>query len=205
LSKRIGSLSLRSMREDGIEPLALDCYLAKMGTSDPIEVRPSLEELAAEFDFAKIGRAPAHYDPKELEALNAKLLHTLPFADVAPRLTALGILATEAFWDAVKPNAARLADVADLWTLVDGPVAPVIENAAFTARAAELLPAESWNDDTWGAWTKAVSAATSTKGRELFHPLRLALTGRESGPEMKKLLPLIGRAKALARLKGETA
>jgi glutamyl-tRNA synthetase len=205
LSKRIGSLSLRSMREDGIEPLALDCYLAKMGTSDPVELRPSLDELTAEFDFAKIGRAPAQFDPKELETLNAKLLHTLPFADVAPKLAALGIPANEAFWDAVKANVARLADVADLWTLVDGPLAPVIEDAAFTARAAEMLPAESWDETTWGAWTKAISAATGAKGRELFHPLRLALTGRESGPEMKKLLPLIGRAKALARLKGETA
>jgi glutamyl-tRNA synthetase len=205
LSKRIGSLSLRSMRENGIEPLALDCYLAKMGTSDPVELRPSLDELTAEFDFAKIGRAPAQFDPKELETLNAKLLHTLPFADVAPKLTALGIPANEAFWEAVKANVARLSDVADLWTLVDGPLAPVIEDAAFTARVAEMLPTEPWDETTWSAWTKAASAATGKKGRDLFHPLRLALTGCESGPEMKKLLPLIGRAKALARLKGETA
>jgi glutamyl-tRNA synthetase len=205
LSKRIGSLSLRSMREEGIEPMALDCYLAKMGTSDAIELRPSLSELAEEFDFAKIGRAPAQYDPKELEMLNGKLLHTLPFETVSPRLNALGIPATQPFWDAVKANVARISDVTDLWTLVDGPISPVVEDAAFDTMAAELLPAESWNEDTWSAWTKAVSAATGRKGRELFHPLRLALTGRESGPEMKKLLPLIGRAKALARLKGETA
>jgi glutamyl-tRNA synthetase len=205
LSKRIGSLSLRSMREDGIEPLALDCYLAKMGTSDPVELRPSLEELTAEFDFTKIGRAPAHYDPKELETLNAKLLHTLPFADVAPKLASLGIPATQAFWEAVKANVARISDVAGLWVLVDGPIAPVIEDAAFTAQAAELLPPDAWDETTWSVWTKAVSTATGKKGRALFHPLRLALTGRESGPEMKKLLPLIGRAKALARLKGETA
>jgi glutamyl-tRNA synthetase len=204
LSKRIGSLSLRSMREDGIEPLALDCYLAKMGTSDAIELRPSLNELADEFDFAKIGRAPAHFDPAELAALNGKLLHTLPFDAVSGKLAALGIPATPAFWDAVKANVSRIADVTDLWTLVDGLVSPVIEDAALSAKAAELLPPEAWDEDTWSKWTKSVSAATGAKGRALFHPLRLALTGRESGPEMKKLLPLIGRDKALARLKGET-
>jgi glutamyl-tRNA synthetase len=105
----------------------------------------------------------------------------------------------------VKANIARIADATDLWMLVDGPVSPVIEDAPFSAKAVELLPPESWDEDTWSKWTKALSAATGAKGRALFHPLRLALTGRESGPEMKKLLPLIGRAKALARLKGETA
>jgi glutamyl-tRNA synthetase len=184
--------------------MALACYLAKMGTSDAIELRPSLDVLAAEFDFAKIGRAPAHYDPKELDILNAKLLHTLPYDAVKDRLSAFGI-GSEALWNAIKPNVARIADAADLAVLVTGRITPVIENAALTAKAAELLPPDRWDDETWGVWTKAVSAATGAKGRDLFHPLRLALTGRESGPEMKKLLPLIGRAKALARLKGETA
>lgn len=205
LSKRIGSLSLRSLREDGIEPLALASYLAKVGTSDPVELKPSLEVLAAEFEFAKIGRAPAHFDPAELTNLNTKLLHSLAFDAVAPRLAALGIGGGEAFWEAVKPNLARLSDAADLWALVNGAVAPVIENATLTAAAAALLPPEPWDETIWASWTKAVSAATGAKGRELYHPLRLALTGLDHGPELKKLLPLIGRAKALARLKGDTA
>ena len=205
LSKRIGSLSLREIREGGIEPLALDSYLAKTGTSDPVELRGSLEDLAREFDFAKIGRAPAHFDPKELEGLNAKLLHALPYESAAPRLQAMGLTGGAAFWDAVKPNLTRFSDAADLSTLITGPVTPVIEDAAFAAKAAELLPTEPWNEETWGAWTKAVGAATGAKGRALFHPLRLALTGRENGPELKKLLPLIGRVLAMARLKGETA
>ncbi|HEY2032402.1 MAG TPA: glutamate--tRNA ligase family protein, partial [Rhizomicrobium sp.] len=204
LSKRIGSLSLREIRENGIEPLALASYLAKTGTSDAIELRPSLDVLAEEFDFSKIGRAPAHFDPKELDGLNAKLLHALPYAAVADRLAALGI-DSEALWDAIKHNVTRLADAADLATLVTGSVTPVIEDAAFAAKAAELLPTEPWDENTWGQWTKSVSAATAKKGRDLFHPLRLALTARESGPEMKKLLPLIGREKVLARLNGETA
>jgi glutamyl-tRNA synthetase len=205
LSKRIGSLSLREIREGGIEPLALACYLAKTGTSDAIELKPSLEALAAEFSFDKIGRAPAHFDPKELEGLNARLLHGLPYTEVRGRLVALGIPAGEAFWEAVKPNLAKLSDAADLWTLVAGPVTPVIEDAAFAAKAAELLPPEPWSEATWTEWTAAVAAASGAKGRGLFHPLRLALTGRESGPEMKKLLPLIGRAKALSRLNGNLA
>jgi glutamyl-tRNA synthetase len=205
LSKRLGSLSLREIRGSGVEPLALACYLAKTGTSGSIELRPSLEALAEEFAFEKIGRAPAHFDPAELKSLNAKLLHSLPYTEVSDRLAALGIPATEAFWEAVKPNLARLSDAADLWTLVAGPIAPVIEDAALLAKAAELLPPEPWDDSTWPAWTKAVSDATGAKGRALFHPLRLALTGRDSGPEMKKLLPLIGNARALARLRGETA
>ena len=204
LSKRIGSLSLREIREGGIEPLALDSYLAKTGTSDPVEPRLSSDELAGEFDFARIGRAPAHFVPEELTALNARLLHMLPYDAVAARLQAMGLTGGAAFWDAVRPNLTHLSDAADLATLITGPVTPVIEDASFAAKAAELLPAEPWNEDTWGTWTKAVADATGTKGRALFHPLRLALTGRENGPELKKLLPLIGRARALARLKGET-
>jgi len=204
LSKRIGSLSLREIRDNGIEPLALDSYLAKTGTSDAIELRPSLDVLAEEFDFAKIGRAPAHFDPKELDGLNAKLLHALPYEAVKDRLSVLGI-ESAAVWEAIKTNVAKLADAAELATLVTGPLTPVIEDAAFASKAADLLPPEPWDENTWSAWTKAVSAATAKKGRDLFHPLRLALTARESGPEMKKLLPLMGRAKVLARLKGETA
>ena len=117
----------------------------------------------------------------------------------------MGVGGGAAFWDAVKPNLTRLSDAPDLWTLVAGPVSPVIENADFAAAAAENLPPEPWGEATWPAWTSAVGAATGTKGRALYHPLRMALTAREHGPELKKLLPLIGRAKALARLKGETA
>jgi glutamyl-tRNA synthetase len=205
LSKRLGSLSLRLLREDGIEPLAADSYLAKTGTSDAIAPHASLDELVAGFAIEKIGRAPAHFDVAELSNLNAKLLHALPFEAVAARLASAGIEGGAPFWEAVKPNLARFSDVSDLWTLVKGPVAPVIEDAPFIAQAAALLPPEPWDEGTWSAWTKAVSAAAGVKGRDLYHPLRLALTGREHGPELKKLLPLIGRARALARLQGETA
>jgi glutamyl-tRNA synthetase len=205
LSKRLGSLSLRLLREDGIEPMTADSYLAKTGTSDAIAPHASLDELVAGFALEKIGRAPAHFDVAELCNLNAKLLHSLPFEAVAARLAALGIDGGAPFWEAVKPNLSRFADASDLWTLVKGPVAPVIEDAPFIAQAAALLPPEPWDETTWNAWTGAVAAATGTKGKALYHPLRLALTGREHGPELKKLLPLIGRARAFARLQGETA
>ncbi|MBV8799018.1 MAG: glutamate--tRNA ligase [Alphaproteobacteria bacterium] len=205
LSKRIGSLSLQEIRADEIEPLALASYLAKTGTSDAIELRPSLEALVQEFDFAKVARAPAQFDPAELNVLNAKLLHSLPYTEVQARLSALGIPSSEAFWEAVKANLTHLSDAKDLWTLVAGPVTPVMEDATLLGKAAELMPPEPWDDTTWGAWTKAVSAATGAKGRALFHPLRLALSGRESGPEMKKLLPLIGRERVLKRLKNQEA
>jgi glutamyl-tRNA synthetase len=202
LSKRLGSLSLESLREDGIEPMAVASYLAKIGTSDPVEPRLSLGELAEEFDFAKIGRAPAHFVPEELMALNAKLLHILPYSAVAGRMAAIS---GEAFWDAIKSNLTKLSDVQEMARLVTGPVTPVIEDAGLAAKAAVLLPAEPWDEGTWGLWTKAVSAETGAKGRGLFHPLRLALTGLEHGPELKKLLPLIGRDRSLARLEGKTA
>jgi glutamyl-tRNA synthetase len=200
LSKRLGSLSLEQLREEGMEPLAVASYLAKIGTSDPVEPRLSLGELANEFDFAKIGRAPAHFVPEELNALNAKTLHLMPYSAVAGRVPQ-----GEAFWEAIKPNLTKLSDVAEMVRLVSGPVTPVIEDAGLAAKAAALLPPEPWDEGTWSLWTKAVSAETGAKGRGLFRPLRLALTGLEHGPELKKLLPLIGRDKSLARLKGETA
>jgi glutamyl-tRNA synthetase len=200
LSKRLGSLSLEELRQEGLEPQAVASYLAKIGTSDPVEPRQSLGELANEFDFAKIGRAPAHFVSEELAALNAKTLHAMPFSAVAERMP-LG----EPFWDAVKSNLNKFSDVAEMARLVTGPVTPVIEDVALAASAAGLLPPEPWDEGTWGVWTKAVSAETGAKGRGLFHPLRLALTGRGDGPELKKLLPLIERGKVLSRLKGETA
>jgi glutamyl-tRNA synthetase len=206
LSKRLGSLSLKSLREEeGIEPLALACYLARTGTSDPIELRPSLDVLAEEFAFEKIGRAPAHFDPAELVHLNAKLIHSLPYESVRGRLVDLGIGGGAAFWETVKPNLTRMADAVEMWRMVEGPVVPIVENAELLRHGVEQLPPEPWDENIWQEWTRTLAEKTGAKGRALFHPLRLALTGREHGPELKKLLPLIGRARVLARLNGETA
>lgn len=207
LSKRLGSLAIGSLRDDeGVEPLALASLLAKLGTSDPIEARGSMTELVDEFDIGKVSRATARFDPEDLYRLNAKVLHVLSFDGVRDRLTALGAVgADEAFWRAVRPNLAKLSDVSDWWSVTHAPVTPVIEDAEMLAAASGLLPAEPWDETTWGSWTAAVKDATGRKGKALFHPLRLALTARDKGPELKSLLPLIGRARTLARLAGETA
>lgn len=202
LSKRLGALSIQGLREAGLEPMALASYTALIGTSDAIEPHASLDELAQLFAFDKISSAPARFDVEELKALNARLLHKLPYAAVAERLGALGVGGGAGFWSAVRGNLAVLGDAARWWGIVDGEMSPVIEDGALTAQAAALLPPEPWDDTTWDVWIAALKAASGRKGRALFHPLRLALTGLEDGPELKLLLPLIGRARAEGRLLG---
>ena len=204
LSKRMDSLSLTSLREDGIEPMAINSLLAKLGTSDAVEPRLDLAALVAEFDFKKFGRAQPHLDPAELGALNAKLLHQMPFETVAARLPQG---ATRQFWEAVRANLGRVGDAVYWWQVCAGEISPAIapEDAAWLMKAAELLPPEPFDATTWKSWTDRVAAAAGRKGRALFHPLRLALTAREQGPELRNLLPLIGRARALDRLQGKTA
>ncbi|MGF1628428.1 MAG: glutamate--tRNA ligase [Kiloniellaceae bacterium] len=202
LSKRLGSLSLAGLRESGLEAMTVNGYLARLGTPDPIEPLPDLAALAAGFDLARFGRATPKFDPQELEQLNARLLHILPFEQVADRLPA-GFDA--ALWQAVRPNLTRLAEAEAWLAICRGPVVPQIENAAFAETAAGLLPSEPWDETTWSAWTAAVKQATGRKGKELFLPLRLALTGLDHGPELKALLPLIGRQRAEARLSGKAA
>ncbi|HEX9461685.1 MAG TPA: glutamate--tRNA ligase [Alphaproteobacteria bacterium] len=206
LSKRIGSLSVKSLREDGVEAMAVNSLLARLGSSKPVAPVRSLAELGQHFSLSDFGRAPARFDADELKALSAGVLHHYEFADVAHRLKASGLdAATEEFWQAVRGNLQRLEDARDWWQVTSGAVAPLIDDANFAATAASLLPAEPWDDTTWTMWTSAVRAATGRKGRELFMPLRRALTAREHGPELKALLPMIGREKAAARLSGRAA
>lgn len=199
LSKRLGSLSLADLRAQGIEPMALNSLLARLGSADPVEPKQSLQELVAGFDLTRFSRAPARLDPHELETLNARILHELPFAAVRDRLPAG---AGEDFWLAVRGNLATVGDAADWWTVVQGDITPVIEDEKVVQAAIETLPPEPWDATTWKGWSQAVAAKAGVKGRALFHPLRLALTGRDKGPEMAPLLPLIGRERALKRLRG---
>jgi len=205
LSKREdAAFSLQALRDAGYEPMAINALLARLGTSDAIETRASLEDVAAHFDLGRLGRADIRFDPADLDKANAAFLHALSYEAAAPRLKAAGYdLGTE-FWNAVKPNLARFDDVADWVRVVEGPLSPQIEDAGFAGQAAQLLPAEPWDETTWGLWSKAVGEATGRKGKALFMPLRLALTGLAHGPELKNLLPLIGKAKAEARLRGLT-
>ena len=203
LSKRLGSLSMGELRAQGYEPMAICSLLAKIGTSDNVEARESLDQLVAEFDFGKIGRAPARFDEAELLSLNAAILHGLPFEAVKGRLAAVDPRAAdEAFWSVVRENCSLLPEVARWVETVFGDVTSLVdaEDKEFIATAAKLLPEGELTGDSWSAWANAVKAETGRKGRGLFMPLRKALTGQEHGPDMSAILPLIGRERALARL-----
>ena len=203
LSKRLGSLSMGELRAQGYEPMAVCSLLAKIGTSDNVEARESLDQLVTEFDFGKIGRAPARFDEAELLSLNAAILHGLPFEAVKDRLAAVDPRAAdETFWSVVRENCSLLPEVTGWVETVFGDVTSLVdaEDKDFIATAAKLLPEGELTGDSWSAWANAVKAETGRKGRGLFMPLRKALTGQEHGPDMSALLPFIGRERALVRL-----
>lgn len=206
ISKRVGGGDIRSLREGGVFPLVLASYLAKIGTSDAIDLAESMEALVASFAISKLGRAMANYDPNELERLNQKMLHHLPFADVEPQLVARGMGSIDAtFWDAIKANLTTIDDAKDWWEVLHQPITPVIGDKEFSNTAAASLPSGEWNEESWDALVNAVKEKTGRKGKELFMPLRLALTGREHGPEMKVVFALLGRDRAEKRLMGQVA
>ena len=200
LSKRLGSYGAQHLREEGVEPMAMLSLLARIGTSQPVEAVTSLEALAAGFDFAHFGRAPAHFDPKDVELLNARLLHDLPYNAVAERLPAG---ASEEDWLLLRPNLERLSDFAAWLEVVVGEIEPPElghEERLLVKEAAAAAEKADWSAEPWKVLTDDVKASTGKKGRELFHPLRLALTGRDSGPEMAGLLKRMGKDRALRRL-----
>jgi glutamyl-tRNA synthetase len=200
LSKRLGSYGAEHLREEGVEPMALLSVLARIGTSQPVEPVAALDELAATFDFSTFGRAPAHFDPHEVELVNARLLHKLEFAAVADRL---GAGASEADWLLVRGNIERLSDFAGWSAVINGDIdAPALDHdeRLLVREASVIATALDWSSEPWRALTDAVKQATGAKGRALFHPLRLALTGRESGPEMAGLVARMGKERAVRRL-----
>ncbi len=201
LSKRLGSLSIEAMRHDGIEPAAITSLLAKLGTADPVVAQPDLSVLAAEFDFTKMGRAPARFDMEELLGLNSKLLHDMSWADIAPRFEKSGV--SEPLWDSVRANLTRAQDVIEWHEVISGPIVPVIDDPDFANQAASLVPDGPLTDKSWSEFVGAVKEQTGAKGKKLFMPLRQALTGKSHGPEMNGLFVLIGAEKAKARLRGE--
>lgn len=197
LSKRLGSLSLDGLRDAGIEPAALVALLARLGTSQPVEPIADRQALIESFDLGHFGRAPARFDEAELERLNAAILHQTDFAALQERLPQ-GMDA--AAWHAIRPNISHLGEVADWWRVITGPIEPHVlspEDRAYAAHAARLL---SWSDDPWHTLTATLKNETGRKGKPLFLPLRQALTGRDHGPDMAELLPLIGEREARARL-----
>ena len=195
LSKRLGTLALRDLRAQGVEPMALLSHMSRIGSSAPVEIFADMDALADGFDLGSFGSAPTKYDIEDVRPLTAKYLAEQPLAAVASDLAAMGVPddIAPAFWDAVRENIQTRADLATWWSLCTDGVAPVIEeeDAAFVARAMASLPARPWGDNTWSEWTAALKAETGRKGRGLFMPLRKALTGQAHGPDMSRLMPLL--------------
>ena len=201
LSKRLGSLSMLELRQQGIEPMSVASLLAKIGTSDAVDIRRDISTLASEFSFSKIGRAPARFDEKDLTALNAKLLHDTPYGEVADRVPG-----DAAFWNIVRANIEKISDVEAWADIVLKPMSGEIadEDAEFCAAAAAFLP-DTVTAETWSDMITHLKAETGRKGKGLFMPLRLALTGQQHGPSMNDMLQLLGAEKAKARLGGKNA
>ncbi len=205
LSKRTGSLSIEGLREAGIEPMAVASLAVLIGTSESVHAVPTMAELAERFDPAATSKSAAKFDPDELLVLNRALLHHMPFAQARDRLAALGVSGehAEPFWNAVRGNLDRLSDAVQWWKIInEGPqekpeFSP--EDRAFLDTAFDLLPEEPWGASVWRDWTGKVRETTGRKGKALFMPLRMALTGLASGPELADLLPLLGREGTLAR------
>ncbi|WP_106607077.1 glutamate--tRNA ligase [Shimia abyssi] len=200
LSKRLGTLALRDLREAGVEPMALLSLMARLGSSDPVELQSSLEEIASGFEIGHFGAAPTKFDAEDLYPLTAKVLHELPLADVAEDVAAAGVPDTlaERFWDVTRENITTRKDLKSWWELFANGAEPDIadEDKEFIAQAMLLLPEGPFDDATWGTWTKTVKEATGRKGRGLFMPLRKALTGQSHGPDMSSVMPLLQVIKA---------
>lgn len=206
LSKRLGHLSLRGLREAGYEPSAVRSLAVLTGSAESVRAVPGLDELAQLIDLSEISRAPARFDEADLDGLNARLVHEMPFAAAANRLREMGVPdeRADAFWLAVRANLGKVSEAAEWWRVVEGPVTPKLDDPALIEAAQETLPAGPFDETTWKTWTGEIRARTGAKGRALFMPLRLALTGLDHGPDLVGLLPLIGRERTLARLAGET-
>ncbi|MEN8891516.1 glutamate--tRNA ligase [Planktotalea arctica] len=202
LSKRLGTLALRDLREAGVQPMALLSLLARLGSSQPVELRTSMEELIEGFDISQFGSAPTKFDADDLYPLTARYNHTLALADVVDRIAALGIPADQAarFWDVARENITVLSDLSEWAELAQNGADPLIDagDEDFIAQAMAMLPSGPYTDATWGEWTSAVKDATGRKGKALFMPLRKAVTGRERGPDMAALMPLLQVIKAKA-------
>ena len=200
LSKRLGTLALRDLREAGVQPMALLSLMARLGSSDPVELRSDLAELVDGFDINRFGAAPTKFDVQDLYPLTARHLQSLPLEAVQAHVDALGVPAEKqaAFWDMAKENITTLKDLAGWWDLCRDGAEPLVadEDKDFIAEAMALLPEGPYDSDSWGKWTAAVKEATGRKGKGLFMPLRKAVTGMERGPDMSALLALMETVRA---------
>ena len=202
LSKRLGSLTLGELRKDGIESNALASLLARLGTSDPIVAFKTMEEIIRSFDLSKFSRNTAKFDVNELNFINKKSIQLLDYDDAKEKLKSLGLDANKEFWDLVSGNLDNLKQSIIWWKVIYGKIEPIIDNPEIIKIAKENFPNDKLDNSTWGTWSKKISNLSGLKGKELFTTLRKAITSQEHGPELSKLLPVLGREKILSRLSG---
>ena len=206
LSKRLGTLALKDLRDAGIQPAALFSLMARLGSSQPVELRLTLDEIAKDFDLSIFGSAPTKFDEKDLYPLTHRYLQTLNLNDIQKNLASLGVPAhlAQSFWDVTRENIDTLNDLSVWWDIFSQGAEPVIDQAdhKFVEKALSVLPPEPFDESTWSKWTEEVKQLTGRKGKQLFMPLRLALTGKERGPDMSKVLPLLQNIKAKQILDG---
>ena len=200
LSKRSGSLSLKDLRNEGIHPMAISSLLSKVGTSDPVEIKKEIETIILYFDINKFGKSKSKFDKNELSLLNSKIYQLIDFEEIDEDLKKMNISITKEFWNLIRGNIALLKNVKDWWDICFGIIDSIIENQDFLDSALEALPKDQFNEKTWSTWTQKLSQITGKKGKELYMPLRLCLTGQNKGPEMADLILMMGRDKVIKRL-----
>ena len=203
LSKRLGSLSLKDLRNEGIHPMAISSLLSKVGTSDPVEIKKEIKTIILDFDINKFGKSKSKFDKNELSILNSKIYQLIDFEEINEDLNKMNISITKEFWNLIRGNIALLKNVKDWWDICFGTIDSIIENQDFLDLALEVLPIDQFNETTWSTWTKTISQETGKKGKELYMPLRLCLTGQNKGPEMADLILMMGRDKVIKRLSNQ--
>ena len=203
LSKRLGSLSLKELRNEGIHPMAISSLLSKVGTSDPVEIKKEIKTIILDFDINKFGKSKSKFDKNELSILNSKIYQLTDFEEINEDLNKMNISITKEFWNLIRGNIALLKNVKDWWNICFGKIHSIIENQDFLDTALDVLPIDQFNEKTWSTWTKKLSQVTGKKGKELYMPLRLCLTGQNKGPEMADLILMMGRDKVIKRLSNQ--
>lgn len=200
LSKRMGSISIRDLKDEGFQPMAISSLLSKVGSSDAIEIFRDINQIISDFDISKFGKSKPKFDKNELRGLNSKLFKMLDFSDISNQLKKFNFKISSDFWELVKGNIENLEELELWWNIIYGNIEPKYNDENFLNTALETLPEGNFDKNTWTNWTSILMEETGRKGKELYNPLRMCLTGQNKGPEMATLVFLMGRGKVLERL-----
>ena len=200
LSKRLGSISLRDLKDEGFQPMAISSLLSKVGSSDAIEIFRDINQIISDFDISKFGKSKPKFDKNELRGLNSKFFKMLDFSDISNQLKNFNFKISSDFWELVKGNIENLEELELWWNIIYGNIEPKYNDENFLNTALETLPEGNFDKNTWTNWTSILMEETGRKGKELYNPLRMCLTGQNKGPEMATLVFLMGKEKVLERL-----